>query len=223
MTRSGSVCLLLLTVGSQALSGCAAPDEDYSDLARYYEKKPRTILILPVSNNTLDAEAPWLFLATISKPLMERGYYVYPTEVTAEMLAREGIYEAADAWRIPPAKLHEHLGADAVLYVTLEDWDKSYYVFKSAVKVAVSFQLVECRGGEELWSRRIVETVESDGSDFWIIGHLIDAALTAAFTDQLEIASQANGAALASLPVGDDHPEYARLQEKIARWKQRKK
>ncbi len=207
--------------GSLALGGCSAPEEDYSDLARYYEKKPRTILVVPVANDTLDAEAPWLFLATISKPLIDRGYYVYPTEVTAEILSREGIHEAADAWRVPPAKLHEYLGADAVLYVTLEDWDRSYYVLKSEVTVAVSFRLIDARSGDELWTTRIERTVESDGSDFWLIGQLIDAAATAAFTDHLEVASEANGSALASLPVGDDHPEYAPLQRKIARWKEK--
>ena len=141
--------------------------------------------------------------------------------MTAEILAREGIYEAADAWQVPPAKLLEYLGADAVLYVTLEDWDRSYYVFKSEVTVAVSFRLVACSSGEELWAQRVEQTIESDGSDFGVIGRLIDAAMTAAFTDQLEIASQANDSALASLPVGDDHPDFPRLQEKIARWKKK--
>lgn len=207
---------------SLALGGCSAPEKDYSDLARYYETDPRTILVLPVSNNTLDAEAPWLFLATISKPLIGRGYYVYPTEATAEILAREGIYEAADAWRVPPARLLEYFGADAVLYVTLEEWDRSYLVFKSEVTVAVSLRLVDTEGGEELWAQRVAQTLESDGSDFGVIGLLIDAAATAAFTDQLEIASQANQNALASLPVGAGHPEYPALQEKIARWKEKR-
>ena len=75
--------------------------------------------------------------------------------------------------------------------------------------------------GEELWAQRVDRTVKSDGSDFGVFGRLIDAAVTAAFTDQLEIASRANDSALASLPVGDDHPEYPRLQEKIARWKKK--
>ena len=214
-------CSVLLIACSQALAGCSSFEKDYSDLATYYERKPRTILVLPVSNNTLDAEAPWLFLATISKPLINRGYYVYPTEVTAEILAREGIYEAADAWQVPPAKLLEYLGADAALYVTLEGWDSSYSVLTSKVTVTVSFRLVECRSGAELWTQRVTKTVKSDGSDFGVIGLLIDAAATAAFTDHLEIASQANDSALASLPVGDDHPEYPQLQEKIARWKEK--
>ncbi len=222
MTRTGSLLwTALLICASHAITGCAKVDHDrFRRLARYYEKKPTTIIVLPVKNESLDAEASWLFLATISRPLIDRGYYVYPTEVTAEILAREGITDAVDAWRIPPDKLHQYLGADAALYVTLEEWEKTYAIAETEVRVTLSLQLVDCHGRGVLWAGRAQRLVKSDGSDWGIIGRLIDAATTAAFTDQLEIASEANSGALASLPIGDHHPKYSELQDEIDRWKE---
>ncbi len=37
-------CSVLLIACSQALGGCSSFERDYSDLATYYERKPRTIL-----------------------------------------------------------------------------------------------------------------------------------------------------------------------------------
>ena len=63
-----------------SLAGCATARVD-----RSYEKwaaaDPRSILIVPVVNNTVDVDAAAYFLSTIPIPVAERGYYVFPVNM----------------------------------------------------------------------------------------------------------------------------------------------
>ena len=81
-------------------AGCGG--RDLTRHAPYYRQEPRTILVLPVRNQTTDAEAPRFFLSTIGQPLIERGYYVMPPHLVAEAIAAEGIDLGGESWEIPP-------------------------------------------------------------------------------------------------------------------------
>ena len=77
--RCSTVLLLLL-----ALVGCTKQVKyDYEAFRR---SEPRSILVVPVANNTVEVLAGDLFLCTISEPLAERGYYVYPVNLVKETL-----------------------------------------------------------------------------------------------------------------------------------------
>lgn len=41
---------------------------------------PRSILVLPPMNSSVDVNAPYSYLSTISTPLAEKGYYVFPVQ-----------------------------------------------------------------------------------------------------------------------------------------------
>ena len=122
-----------------AFSSCATtrPIDDY---AAFYELQPKTILVLPVENETTSAEAPTAFQSTIGSPLMQRGYYVFPVLPTIEIMKAEGIYEGEQLSGVPPQRFKELLGVDAVLYITLHSWDTTYLVFASGVTVSISFE-----------------------------------------------------------------------------------
>jgi len=214
--------LFLLCVLCVLCAGCVG-GPDLSGLAAYYEREPRTILILPVENETTDAEAPRFFLATLLRPLAARGYYVLPPEAAGEVLAQEGLFEAGEAWGASPRRLHDHLGADAVLYITIEEWDTSYLVLATTVTVALRYTLVDCRSGDVIWENRARESVQSGGYSGDPIGALVvavvDAAVTAAATDYVPLASRANHAAFAKLPPGVYHPGYEPLRRRVEAWK----
>lgn len=59
-----------------------------------YEEAPSAILVLPPINQTSAANAKEYYSTTIQEPLSFTGYYVFPYEVTAEILKMEGIYDA---------------------------------------------------------------------------------------------------------------------------------
>ncbi len=207
--------------------GCSSVD--YTDMENYYRTAPKAVVVLPVRNESTEAEAGRFFLSTVAKPLADRGYYVLPVEVTTAILAQEGIQDEGLAWQVEPSKLAEYFGADAVLYVTIKEWDTSYIVIASSVTVAMHYRLVDCRSGNTIWEQQARQTVSSDshmsgggglaGLVVGLIVATVDAAVTAAATDYVPLAAQANFTALEQLPPGSYHPEYDELQKTIATWR----
>lgn len=191
-------------VFSMFLAGCSTPA--VKDYELFYAETPFTIVVPPVHNQTADAEAPRYFLASITKPLVDRGYYVIPVEPTAEILAAEGLGDGGAIEAVDPRKFKEYFGADAVLYVTLLSWDTVYMVLASSVTVAMDYKLVSASSGQLLWETQHQETVQSGGGGGGGLGGLIaaavNAAITAAATDYVPMAMQANLNACKTLPPG---------------------
>src|SRR4030066_2094676 len=105
------------------------------------EGMPASILILPPMNETTAADAKEYYSTTIQEPLSFTGYYVFPYEVTAEILKMEGIYDAELLTNVSLPKFREYFGADAVLFTTIKKWDLSYIVIASTLTISVDCQL----------------------------------------------------------------------------------
>ena len=58
----------------------------FAEFPIMYEEKPNSILILPPINESTDAEAKDYYSTTIPIPLLLHGYYVFPYELTSEIL-----------------------------------------------------------------------------------------------------------------------------------------
>ncbi len=113
------------------LSGCAVPGQarrevfDYSPLVA---ADPRSVVVAPVVSPTHPRASDW-FLATLTAPLAERGYYVFPVFMTKEIAEQAGLargIEGAGFAEFSPeraSQIAEFFGADAVLFVTLKKWD----------------------------------------------------------------------------------------------------
>ncbi len=66
------------------LTGCVftqtkIKNSQYS--AKLYQNHPTSILVLPATNTTTSVDATDHFRFTITKPLSERGYYVFPVHL----------------------------------------------------------------------------------------------------------------------------------------------
>ncbi|OZG72932.1 hypothetical protein BTA51_13305 [Hahella sp. CCB-MM4] len=130
------------------VTGCAVQPYDYTALQ---EAKPRSILVIPPVNNTVEVSAPYTFLSTISAPLAEKGYYVFPVAVIDQFMKQNGLPTPMEMNQVPLEKIREIIGPDAVLYVTIEDWGQQYNVISSKAVVSSSWRLVDARTGELLW------------------------------------------------------------------------
>jgi hypothetical protein len=160
MTRA-----LLAAAVLVAAAGCTSPPPPY-DYRPYLDHMPRSILVIPPLNESLEVDAPYSFLSTITKPIAERGYYVFPVAVVAELMKENGLPTPGEMHQVQPAKLHEVFGADAVLYVTIKDWGTEYRVFDSNTVVSVTARLVDLRTGEEFWaSAARAEKSSAEGQD----------------------------------------------------------
>ncbi|WLQ16228.1 DUF799 family lipoprotein [Hahella aquimaris] len=166
--------LLSLTV--LLSTGCATQQPyDYSALLA---SKPRSILVIPPQNNTVEVNAPYIFLSTISAPLAEKGYYVFPVAVIDQFMKDNGLPTPAEMNSVPLDKLREHIGPDAVLYVTIDDWGQQYQIISSVAVVSSSWRLVDARSGETLWQgRAYAQQSSGDGGGNGLAGMLVAAVV----------------------------------------------
>lgn len=165
-----SLLLLLLWFG-----GCATQQPyDYSALKR---SSPRSILVIPPLNNTVEASADYAYLSTISRPLAEKGYYVFPVAVIDHFLKENGLPTPAEMNNIPLGKIAQYIGADAVLYVTIDDWGQSYQVLSSVAKVSAKIKLVDVKTGEQLWDAPVFAQESSGDGGGGLFGALINAII----------------------------------------------
>ena len=119
--------LYLITLGliGLALGGCATNQVPKGELyPEMYREMPKSVLVLPAINHSTAADAPNLYSSTIAQPLANAGFYVLSTEVTRKFLENEGLTTGDQLAAVPYKKFLEAFGADAVLFVTIEKWER---------------------------------------------------------------------------------------------------
>lgn len=209
--------LILLSAGTILLAGCTTPVQEKGfDYTAFRSADPRSILIVPVVNNTVDVDASDYFLSAISQPVAERGYYVFPVNMVKRVMEEDGLSDANMVHSADPTRLAELFGADAVLYVSVERWDAQYAVLVTTVTVEFSYVLKDGHTGMELWrtDQKFVyqsETGNSGNGLADLVIMLVDAALTKANPNYLPLARKANAHAVLQthhgLPAGPYRPE----------------
>ena len=213
--------LLALATLATLLSGCTTPlKKSGFDYSAFRSANPRSILIVPVVNNSVDVDASDYFLSAISQPVAERGYYVFPVNMVKRVMEEDGLADADMVHSADPTRLASLFGADAVLYISIERWDAQYAVLSTTVTVEFDYTLKDGHTGQTLWqsAQRIVYQPQSGGSGN-IIADLVVAAVQAAVTkakpNYLPLARQANGNAVSrihyGLPAGPYRPQEYRL------------
>jgi len=199
-----ALATLTTLVAGLLLTGCAT-QQAASDLSAFNAAKPRSILVVPAANKSLDVDAPNYLLTTLTVPLAEKGYYVFPVHTAKTVLEQEGFYDGDQVQKQPPESLAKLFGADAVLYVTINRWDAQYAVITTTVTVDFDYRLVY-KDGTELWKAnkkmQYSPQQQNSGSP---LGNLIAAAVNAAMTrakpNYMPLAQQANFQVLTGAPT----------------------
>lgn len=177
MRRSSRYWIPVLSVIALLLTGCVAPPAHY-DYTALENSRPRSILVIPPANNSIEVNGSYTFLATISRPLAEKGYYVFPVAVIDHFLKENGLPTPAEMNGIPLDKIEEHIGADAVLYVSIEDWGQKYQVLTSKTVVHSTLRLVDVKTGNLLWETTVKATQESGDADLDLLWNIVNALVT---------------------------------------------
>ena len=149
------------------------------DYTAFKESRPRSILVMPPVNMSMDVQAPATFLATSAYPLAESGYYVIPPALSDEMFKQNGMAIADETWEIPISRLFEIFGADSALYITITKYGSTFGV----INVAASSKLVDLRTGQELWSGKTSATEDNNQKTSTLGG--LGGALLGAVVNQL--------------------------------------
>ncbi len=201
--------------GILLLAGCATTHS--YNLSAYHEAKPRSILVLPVVNESVDVQAPTSVLTTLPRVLAEKGYYVFPVNTVKTLLEYEGLYEPAEIHARPTDELARLFGADAVLYLTIHEWTSQYAIISTTTVVDFEYRIADAQGNP-LWSARkqLSYTPQSSNSGGGAMAQLLSAAVTAAVEraapNYLPLTRQANREVFytdyTAIPPGPYLPTY---------------
>jgi hypothetical protein len=207
---------VLLAVAAVAAGGCATTAPyDYTAFRAY---PPRSILVLPPLNESTAIEGTYSYLSTVTRPLAERGYYVFPVAVVDQLLRENGMPTPGEMHAVPLAKVREITGADAVLYPVLHEYGTKFHVISSDTIVRVSARLVDTRTGALLWEGTGNAQQGSGGSGTLAadaIAAVVSQAVTANADTAHGVCRMANALLFATkgreLPAGPYHPEFGRI------------
>ena len=167
-----ATCTLLAVLAT----GCATNQKPY-DYSAFRQNQPKSIVVLPPLNNSPDIRGTYSFLSTVTYPLAESGYYVFPVALVDQMFKENGLTQPSDMHQAPVKKLSEIFGADAALYITVEKYGAVYTVVNSAVVVTAKATLVDLQTGKTLWDGRASASSE-EGKSNQNSGGLLGALIT---------------------------------------------
>lgn len=191
------------------LAACAPMKHNtaHADYSAFRTQAPHSILIVPVVNRSVDVDAPDYFLSTISRPIVERGYYVFPVNLTRKIMADDGLSDADMVHNNDPTVLGKMFGADSIMYITIDRWDSKYLVLKTVTTVELDYVLKSGTTGETLWKdHRTLAYSPQNHSSGNAIADLVVAAVQAAVEkakpDYIPLARQANAVSVGLIGTG---------------------
>jgi len=157
------------------IQGCVTvPPHDYS---AYLDHMPQSILVLPPVNESVEVMAPYIYLSTITRPLAERGYYVFPVAVIDALMKENGVPSPYEMAQVPLNKIREVIDPDAVLYMTVMEWGTKYQVLDSGTVVRLRGRLVNADNGIVLWEGEHMVRKSSSSGQNSLVGMLVAAAI----------------------------------------------
>lgn len=167
--------LLLSSLVTMGLTGCITTPQP-KDVSAYKANMPKSILVMPPINDTPDVKATYSYWPTVTLPVAEAGYYVFPLAVVDTMFKENGVTNANDAQSIAPAKLQEIFGADAALYIRIKEYGSKYQLLQTVVSVSAEAKLVDLKTGTTLWTgeKALVQS-SNDGNNNGLAGMLVNA------------------------------------------------
>ncbi len=209
--------LALTSLASLLATACATAVPVPYDYTQYRSESPRSIVVLPALNNTLNVNAPDYFLSTLSAPVGERGYYVFPAFMVSRILEENGLSDAGLVHEADTRRIGELFGCDAAMYVVIERWESQYILLATQTTVQFRYQLRSCHTGESLWSTSEIMTYSPQASNSGnpladLLVQAVVAAVEKADPNYMPLARQANlmatGRAGFGLPAGPYRPEF---------------
>lgn len=205
---------VLILILCSFFAACSGTGIDYSQFRTHM---PKSILVIPALNNTAEVRATDVYQSTVSSALGEAGFYVFPVALVDMMLKENGVPTPGDMRQVSLGKLREVFGADAVLYVTINQWGTRYLVIGSSTNVSLTYELVDLRSGTSLWQFTQSVTDQPNHNNQNGLAGLIAAATVHALVNnatdaERPLAIQANNAAFHGrghrLLRGAYHPKH---------------
>jgi hypothetical protein len=193
----------------------------------FYEEKPVTVLVMPPINNSTNVDAKDYFYSTLSVPVCNSGYYVFPAFLAMETLQHESAYDSERFLDSDVSKFNKLFGADLLMFTVIKSWEKDA-VFTSQITITVQYIFKSAKTNEVVYKREgkiICDTsvktgLSNSGGVLGLIGLIADKTLSVintAVTDYVAVARDCNNYVLNSdLPKGKYSSTYGQDGEEIA-------
>ena len=186
---------------------------------KMYEEKPVSILIMPPINNTVDVDAKEYFYTSMAQPLCEKGYYVISPFIAMDFMKSESAYDSELFINGDLASFHNILGAYAVLFTIINQWEKS--TIGGRITVNIEYILKSATTREVLFERKGELVLDSNinsgtGGALGALMELAASAITTALTDKVVAARRCNTFILKDLPEGRYSPMFGKDQNLAA-------
>ena len=180
-----------------------------SQYAKMYEEKPITLLVMPPINNSTNVEAKDLLYTSISRPLVEAGYYVISPLLAMDVLKAESAYDSELFFDAPLTTFQNYFGADAVVFSIIDTWAKK----GTGIETKIRYVIKSAYSNEILFDRScdLYLDLSIDSGANGLLGALVDLAASAintAATDHIKAARKANYYILSDIPRGKYRPDY---------------
>jgi hypothetical protein len=191
-----------------------------SQYSKMYEEKPITLLVMPPINNSTNVEAKELLYTSISRPLVEAGYYVISPLLAMYILKAESAYDAEMFFDAPLTMFNNYFGADAVVFSVIDSWAKKGL----GIQTKIRYVIKSAYSNEILFDRScdLYLDLSIDSGSNGLLGTLVDlaaSAISTAATDHIVAARKANYYILRDIPRGKYSPEYMLDKDVIAEQK----
>ena len=209
--------ILCCIVNSCGLMNTVTRESQY---AKMYEEKPITLLVMPPINNSTNVEAKDLLYTSISRPLVEAGYYVISPLLAMDVLKAESAYDSEMFFDAPLTAFQNYFGADAVVFSVIDTWAKK----GMGIETKIRYVIKSAYTNEILFDRScdLYLDLSVDSGTNGLLGALVDlaaSALNTAATDHIIAARKANYYILRDIPRGKYSPEYLLDKETSAETK----
>ena len=177
MKRTLALAVFSASIFLGACASTSGPQED--KYALYRELMPRSILVFPPVNESVDVNASYSWLTTASEPIAEQGYYVFPVAIVDEFMKENGLPNPEDMHTAPLDKIGEIFGADAVMYVTIEEYGQKFELIQSTTRVVARAELVDVDTGQVFWADRVdyADSGSNNNAGGGLLGAVISAAV----------------------------------------------
>jgi len=147
-----SKLLASVAVGATLLTAACATGPASKSYAGFRAENPRSVLVVPALNSTVNVDAADYFVSTISRPVAERGYYVFPAHMVKGLLDDEGLSDAGLVHQADASVFRPLFGCDSVLFVEILKWESQYLLLATSTNVEFGYTLKSCSTGAVLWT-----------------------------------------------------------------------
>lgn len=174
-----------------------------------YEEKPAMLLVMPPINRTTKVEAKELLYTSISRPLIEAGYYVISPHLAMDIYKSESAYNAENFFDGKLDIFKNYFGIDAVVFSFVERWNKGI----SNISTTIRYVIKSAHTGEILFDRTcelVLDTsVDADSDTFLdVLINVTGTLINTAVTEHIEAARMANYYIFKDIPRGKFSPMH---------------